>query len=472
MRAGDPSWLQHEPAAGSDLTVRQLLTRVLDSLRSGKGPGARLLRGLAQAGALTVFGLPIAFATQITLARVLGTDDYGIYAFVLSILNMAAIYVTLGLDNASIREVSAFTGLEDWAGVRGFARFSYRATVATSFALSAVGLVIVALWPGIGRPTQMALYTLPLLLPLTAIMVLQTCMLQSTGGLIEAQAPSGIVRPLLLIGLLLTVVFLVGQSLSSAEVLLLSGTASFASVLLSDRFLRKRCHGARPRQPTPEQRKEWLRLGRSLLGVSTFQMAASQQLGIFMIGLLKAKREAGIYSAANQVALPVSIGVGAVLFVAAPMLAQYHSRGQRAELQRTLHLSVLASVALSLPALVAFALIGRWVLGWYGPDFKAGYGILLVLSLSHLIVSLGSGIGGYLLSVSGNEHVNLRITAISAGANFLLVVALVGRYGMLGVAIAFTAAMLLRFALISRFLRREMNLTLLPRGGYRSLLHS
>ncbi len=442
--------------------MRALLDRLINSFRSGEGPGSRMLRGLSHASLITVIGLPLAFATQITLARVLGTEDYGIYAFALSILNMCTIYVTLGLDNVSLREVSAFTGAGDWAGVRGFAMYAYRMTALASVALSSAGAVVLFLWPGIDSPTFKALAVLPLLLPLTGAMVLQTGMLQSTGGLLEAQLPSGAARPLVLIGLLFGAVFVAGHQLSSAQVLVLSSVATLASVLLSDYLLRRRCQWAAARAPDQGQKTEWLRLGRSMLGISTFQMAASQQLGIFMIGLLKAKRDAGIYSAANQVALPVSLGVGAVLFVAAPMLAQYYSQGKRLELQRTLHLSVLGSVALSLPALLLFALIGRWALGWYGPDFKAGYSILLVLSLSHVIVSLGGGIGGYLLSVSGNENANLRITAISAVVNFVLVVALVSRLGMLGVAIGFTAATFLRLVLIARYIHRKMDLSLIP----------
>lgn len=442
--------------------MRALRDRVINSFRSGQGPGARMLRGLSHASLITVIGLPLAFATQITLARALGTEDYGIYAFVLSLLNMAVIYATLGLDNVSLREVSAFTGAEDWSGVRGFAVYSYRMTVLTSMALSAVGAVVLFLWPGIDGPTFKALAVLPLLLPLTAMMALQTSMLQSTGGLLEAQLPSGAVRPTILIALLVGAVFIAGHKLSSAQVLLLSTLAALSSVLLSDYLLRRRCQFAPTRAPQAAEKKEWLRLGRSLLGISTFQMAASQQLGIFMIGLLKAKRDAGIYSAANQVALPVSLGVGAVLFVAAPMLAQYYAQNRRLELQRTLHLSVLGAVTLSLPALLIFVFIGRWALGWYGPDFKAGYSILLVLSLSHVIVSLGGGIGGYLLSVSGNENANLRITAISAVVNFILVVALVSHLGMLGVAIAFTAATFLRFVLIARYIHQKMDLSLIP----------
>ncbi len=442
--------------------VKALADRAWSSFRSGKGPGARLLRGLAHASVLTAMGLPLAFATQVTLARVLGADDYGVYAFVLSILNIAAIYVTLGLDNVSLREVSAFVAREDWPGIRAFARHAYRTTFLVCFALAPIAILVAIFWPGLDRQTAWALATLPILLPVTATMVVQTCMLQSTGDVLWAQLPAGVIRPILLILALLVAVSLAHHKLPPAEVLLLSAGAGGICLFISDYFLRRRSHFAHARQVGPSEKQEWLRLGRSLLGVSTFQMAASQQLGIFMIGLLKAPREAGIYSAANQVSLPVSIGVGAVLFVAAPMLAQYHAANRREDLQRTLHLSVLAAAGLTVPALILFALLGRWALGLYGPEFRSGYPILLVLSLSHVIVSLGGGVGGYLLSVSGNEKANLRITAISAIVNFLLVLALVGRFGMLGVAIAFTSAMLLRMMLIARFISKTMGLSLIP----------
>jgi len=231
---------------------------------------------------------------------------------------------------------------------------------------------------------------------------------------------------------------------------------------LSAYLLRRRTGGVAPRKPSTQERREWLRVGRSLLGISTFQMAGSPQIGILVLGTLLTKRDAGIYSAANQLALPVSIGIAAVLFVAAPMVAQFHAQGRREELQRTLRLSGLAAAGFAVPALAVFALLGKWILGLYGPEFTAGYAILVVFCTTHVISAFGAGIGGYLLSVSGNERANLHITAASAVTNVVLVFALVGRYGMLGVAIAYALAMAVRLALIAIFVHRTMGFSVFP----------
>lgn len=443
--------------------LRQHGERLAQALRSGQGPGARILRGSSLAAIVNVAGLPVSFVTQVMLARSMGAHEYGVYTYALSIVNILTIYATLGLENVSLRFVSAFAGVEDWAGVSGFAQFSYRATLLGSLVLLTLGGVWMAVWPSARQPEEPhALIALLLLLPINAIMVLQSIVLQGTGSVLAAQIPTTIVRPLVFIGLLIVGLVLAHGPLSPITVLLLSSLAGGACVILSAQLLQRRTGNVEARKPTANERRDWLRVGRSLLGISTFQMAASPQIGILVLGTLLTKRDAGIYSAANQLALPVSIGITAVLFVATPLVAQYYAQGRRDDLQRTLRLAGLAATAFALPALAVFVLLGRWILGLYGHEFPAGYSILIVFCSAQVFSALGGGIGGYLLSVSGNERANLHITAASAVANVVLVLALVHRYGMFGVAVAYAASMGLRLALIAAFVHRTMNLNVFP----------
>ena len=170
------------------MALKVLRDRVTNALRSGQGPGARILRGSSLAAIVNVAGLPVSFVTQIVLARSMGANDYGIYAFALSVVNILAIYSTLGLENVSLRFVSTFAGAEDWAGVRGFARFGYRATLLASLVLLIAGGLYIEFWPSATRLAPPALIALILLLPVTAIMVLQSCMLQVPGAYLRRRS--------------------------------------------------------------------------------------------------------------------------------------------------------------------------------------------------------------------------------------------------------------------------------------------
>ncbi len=437
------------------------IVRLRRALTHGSGHGAVLLRGSLQAAIVSGIGVILSFGTQLILARSLGVDDYGTYAVVLSWLNVLQIFATLGLENAAVRFASTYARGGDWAAVQAYSRFAVRCVLVASTTLLTVGAIVLLVKQGLAPGLRIPLVTLILLLPCYATLLVQSAVLQGSGDVLGAQAPTSIARPLIFVSFVLGAMLYAGHRLPPTEVLLLNGLAGVVVVTLSGRLIRRRT-GDAIASSTAVQQKEWLKVGLALLTMSVLQMGASQQLGIFIVGLLRTPREAGIYSAATQLSLPLILGIQAVQFVAAPMMADLHARSRMAELQRVVTMAFLGSAAFAIPCFLGLALLGRWALGLYGPAFVAGYPILLVLAATAVVVALGGGIGSWLLSVTGNERVGIRIVAVAASCNLIASVIFVHFYGTLGAAMAAGLAVLLRFVLVASYAKRRMGVSLLP----------
>ena len=440
-----------------------LPARLRAALTHGSGHGSILLRGSLQAAIVSGVGVVLSFGTQLILARSLGADDYGTYAVVLSWLNVLQIFATLGLENAAVRFASTYARGGDWASVQAYSRFAVRCVLLSSVTLTALGGGVLLLRQGLAPGLRLPLVTLVILLPCYAILAVQSAILQGSGNIIGAQAPNAVARPLIFVALVLSAMVYAGHRLPPTEVLLLNGTAGIVVVLVSGWLIHRHAGGV-VASSTEEQRREWLRVSLALLTMSILQMGASQQLGIFIVGLLRTPREAGIYSAATQLSLPLLLGIQAVQFVAAPMMADLHARQRIPELQRVVTLAFLGSAAFAIPCFLGIVVFGRWALGLYGPAFVAGYPILLVLSATAVVVALGGGIGSWLLSVTGNERVGIQIVAMAATCNLVMSVVLVHKFGTLGAAAAAGLAVLLRFVLVASYTRRRMGIKLLPIG--------
>jgi len=92
------------------------------------GPAAslrgRLIRGGLGSLALKLGSTALGFLLAILLARTLGPEGYGVYAFVFAIVSLLAIPTQLGLPQLVVRETAKAQAAEQWGLMRGLWRWS------------------------------------------------------------------------------------------------------------------------------------------------------------------------------------------------------------------------------------------------------------------------------------------------------------------------------------------------------------
>lgn len=447
-----------EPVAAPRLELREILRRL-----KGDGLGAKLARGGMTSLTVTASGMVVSFFVQILLARTLGGGEYGIYAYVLSWMNILLYVAKFGFDNASLRFTSAYIATEDHALLRGYLRVSQSTAVLIALVLSGLGLVVLEVIGGRLEPSlRGSFYALSALLPVTAILLIKGDILQGLQRIARSQAPHMLLRPLLLGAGFLAVATAGWRQLRSSDALWINVAASIVALLVASvwlaRDLPRGLRSVRPRY----QVRTWFKVAGSIFGINVFQIVLSQQADVFIVGTIQGTASAGVYAAASQLALPMAMGMEAVLFIGAPIIAELHAQGNRAELQRLVRLTGWASIFLAVPVFLAFVGLGPWALSIYGESFASGYPVLIVLGLNNMVTAGGGALGGWMITMMGYERKGLRIVAAGAMVNIVLTVALVPILGMLGAALGTLIATALRLALLTWLLKREVGVMIIP----------
>jgi O-antigen/teichoic acid export membrane protein len=169
---------------------------------------------------------------------------------------------------------------------------------------------------------------------------------------------------------------------------------------------------------------------------------------LVFIRIVRGRAEAGLYSAAYTL-----VAFGANLIVAfahtvMPVLARLDN--DLNERSRVFQRSVFQAFALALPAGVGAALIADQILGTvFGDQFAGGVAAMRILAW-YLPLAAIREMPVVALIAAGQERALLRVNALTALVNVILVVALVPSFGLVGAAAATAATEFIRLWLAAR----------------------
>lgn len=376
------------------------------------------------------------------LARGLGAEGLGVYAFSLALVSVLSVPARLGLPPLLVRETARGQAADDWAPVRGLWHLSSLLAFGVSVAL---GLFLAFfIWAGAVQDEilrRTLLWSLPLI-PLSALVQTQSAKLRGLRHVVAGTVPAMVIRPVLLIVLvtivLLTPVFRLTPPLAM-------GQTVFAA-LIALIFVVWRLRRVRPVQmnkTTPVYKNSiWLRSAWPL-ALSQGLEQINRYLDIMLLGVLAVTIEVGVYRVAAQGALLVSLGLTALTMVIAPFVTRLNDRQEIEKLQKLATYTARAAVAFAIPAVLAFALIGDWLLSTiFGQDFSAAYWPLLILAIGQL-GNTAFGACGLLLKMTGHEKEVANSVAGAASINVFANILLIPIFGVTGAAVATALSLVL-----------------------------
>lgn len=411
------------------------MRRALLRLRAGTNPLVMsFARGVSASFVAKVFGALITFATHIALARMLGSVEYGIYAFVFTWVVLLVLVARLGMDVTLMRFLPQYASGEQWGLLRGIARSAFRYVGVSSLVLAVVagaGFAIGSRLPGAGW--VWAGVAGVALIPALAIAYVVQGALRGLMRAGLAEVLDSVTRPLLLLAVTAAVWLSTRQV--TAVTALLAHTAAAATAVAAGILVLRRALPEASRLASPDYRhREWMGMAFPLVAMGSMNLVLDQ-IDIVMLGIYRGPEQAGIYSAATRIASQTVFFVSALDVVLAPVIARLFAAADRAELQRIITIGAWATAAFTLPAVLVLAGFGKPLLGLYGAEFGAGYVPLLVLLAAKVVNALTGSVGA-VLSMTGNHAVAARVIAVAAIVNVGLNAILVPRFGMVGAAAA------------------------------------
>lgn len=421
-------------AASAPITSPEEATEVLD-LEFSRTLG-QISRHSAVFFAGTLFTLAAGYLVKIYVARVLGAEQLGVYALGMTLVSLTQLFGTLGLQGTAARYVAVYSATAKWDELRGFLTRSVGIVLSLNLAL-ALGLIFSGGWIGrnLYHAPDLAQY-MPLFAGLAVLGALNVFYCQVLAGFKEITKRTVITNfvgsPLVIALTVLLLAlgtgmwgYLAAQVISNVAVVALLVVVAWQLTPPAARF----SFAALP--PVDSEIKSFTA---AVFGMNVVDFLASQADKI-LLGLYLNARVLGIYVLASTLSAFIPIILQSVNQIFAPVIADLHAQGRQDVLQKLFQTLTKWIVALTLPLGCVIIIFAIPLMRIFGPDFEAGWPVLVIGAIGQL-VNCSVGSVGYLLLMSGNQRRLLKVQFATAGVSVLANVALIPALGIVGAAIA------------------------------------
>ena len=399
-------------------------------------------RALAQRTALVAFAIRVASAflaylSQIIMARLLGTYDYGIYVVVWVWLLILGALTSLGFGTSVLRYIPEFIATERQDMLRGMLFGSRVFGVLASTLLALAGVAGAwAFGDFIGEHYLVPIYLAAICLPMMTLIEVQDGIARAYDWIDLALAPPYLVRPLMILVFLGGAAYFAEASVTTA--MIASILATWATAVGQLVLLERRLGSKVPAGPRTITAMPWIMASLPMFLIEGFFVLLTNT-DVIVAGWYLPPEDIAVYFAVVKTLALVHFVYFAVRAASAHKFSQYHAAGDRARLEDFIQDSVRWTFWPSFAVSVAMLLGGRLFLMLFGPEFVDGYPLVFVLVLG-VLARASVGPAEALLTMSGQQRLCATIYAMTFALNFALNVLLIPMIGLMGAAIATTIA--------------------------------
>lgn len=378
-----------------------------------------------------IIGAGSAFLASVLFARLLGSEEFGIYAMVLAAANIAGSIAVLGLPMLVVQRVAAYMSGEQWGLAKGIIIRSHVWVGFAAFALAALGLAIWLVMPGYW---EMAAVVGLFLFPLLSLNLLRAAVLRGLHWAVLADVPELLFRPLVIVSLIgLSHLLLSSEtdSLWAIKVQLVSVGMSF---LLGFWLLKQRMPKEIVDASPVYQDREWRVAALPFLGIGVLTMMESQ-VALLLLGKLTEAEQAGLYQAALQLVSLTILGLLAVNMALQSRLSSAWSQGDKEQAQKLVSEAARLSLLVAISVGGVLAVFAEQFLAIFGADYIEASTALKVLVLGQ-VVNAFAGSCGVVLAMTGHQKKLFHGVSVGLFANVSLCLLLIPVYGIVGAAVA------------------------------------
>lgn len=373
--------------------------------------------------------------TVVLLARILGPEHFGIYAFTISVMTLLSVPTKLGFPMVIIRYASNYFHNKDYNKLKGLFSFTNAIVFIISLLIISTSLILIINdYFSLETENRLALiYGIPLILIL-GLEGLRSASLKGIDEVVVGQIPEMIIRPLIFLILIVSINYIFTDLTYKNSIVIYVLSALIAYLVGAWILVKKLPKGFKSIKSTFE-RKRWIKTAIPLLILGSVQVVGGQ-IDIILLGLYQSNTEVGVYKAIYQTAILVTFGLSAINTVIAPKLSKYFEQNDRARVSRMIKIGNLSIFILGLPIGLILAIFGKEVLGLvFGSEYIIGYTGLFILVMGRIINAL-FGTSTIALKMSGYEKIAAYGIIIGTLVNIALNVLLIPHYGIIGAAIA------------------------------------
>ncbi len=402
---------------------------------------AGLARASATAFAIHIGGAALTYCAQLLVARAIGADGYGQYAYVFAWMTTLAYLAALGFDVGLLRFVSVYRAQSEWGLLRGVIRSAERWVVGVGMAVALACLAFAEAWSQQRSAELTKTFEVGCwLVPILALLWVRSSTVRALGGVLSALGPDRMLRDGVLAAAVGLFAFLLHQAVTPAWVMAATVLGAALGLWLVTAAKRRRMPEA-VRAALPRYAGSvWARAALPLLTLSLVE-AAMNRIGVVVLGWAGMTRDAGVFNLAANIALLSVLPRTAINALFAPAIAALHARHDTAALQALATKTSVWALAGAAGIALSTGIAAEPVLRWLGPGFAAGLAPLRIMLLAQVLTA-AAGSQLSLLTMTGHERSAAIVMVIGAAANLGLSLLLAPGLGLTGVALAASVSLL------------------------------
>ncbi|GAA2353363.1 polysaccharide biosynthesis protein [Catellatospora methionotrophica] len=430
------------------------------------------LFNLVGAGVSALAGL----ALTVVVTRGFDASVAGVLFTLTSVFLILSAAALLGAETGVVYLLAQQRVREETGKIRATVRIATIPVVVASIVL-AVGLWFAAPWlvdimlPDAPAGTVAAIRVFGVFLPTSTI----TGVHLAVGRGLGTTRPNVMVMRVLRPGLqLLGVVAVLIAGWTSSVALALAWSLPYAlglvvAVLWSAKLRRKaERSGKQPVEaPTREDWGRFWRYASPRAGTGLAQLAL-QRLDVVLMAALRGPVDAALYTAATRFLVIGQLGGQALGQTVQHRFSGLLAQNQHDEANRLYQMTTTWLIALIWPFYLTWAIFGGQLMTVFGQGYTAGgdAGVVgIVLSLT-MLVATACGMVSTVQEMAGHTGVAFFQTMLALVVNVVLNIVLIPSYGIVGAAIAWSTALLIKNLLPLVQLQRRHGLSPLCRGGF------
>jgi O-antigen/teichoic acid export membrane protein len=428
----------------------------------------RLLSGSTWALGGKIGATTIGLVTNSVLARLLTTQEFGVYFLAFSIVAVGAVLGSLGLPKTVLRFVAENMTLGQPGRAQRAIYTALGLGVLGAFGASLAYFFIVG--DLVGRylfDSSALVAVIGLTAGWMAISAMQEIMAEVFrgfhdirmatlfGGLATGGRSAGLIMRIMLLACLV-LLWLTIEHTDVRTVMLASLGSGAASALLAAVFLHKRISSLGTQgTENPISARDELRDAFPILIISLTSFILLSAADLWILGIFRSEAEVGLYGAAARLVALIAMPLLLTNLVLPPIIAEMYAQGRTAELEGTLRSFSTLSGLPSLLVLIVFMLLGGPILGLvYGPDYQSAAIVLVLLSVGKL-AAVWAGSCGAVLQFTGHQGSMLRVNLLTSPLFIIGALLVVRDYGPIGIASMTAAITILQNAALVLVARRK-----------------
>jgi O-antigen/teichoic acid export membrane protein len=414
------------------------IPKTLDDFRElfeGDRLAAVFARGASGAFAVRVSGAGLGLISQIVLARLLGSEQYGIYTYVWTCVLILGMLSTLGFRKVLTRFVASLRTEGDMARLRGLLRRSSEVVGGIGMGIGVIGAVVCYLFRStMGSGLALTFVIGFLLLPLIALVHLRKEALTGLRCVVRGDVPFRVLRPLLLTVFAGGAWWALGEQLTAPVMMGLTFLMLVIAFGIATYWLYQYLPGSIWEVEAQYEGERWVQRAFPFLLISSAALLQSN-IDVVMAGAIVGPEAAGIYKVAARITGLLSFALSSMNMIVSPITSELYTKGEMKRLQKVIGWASLGGFLFTVFGGVILLGIGPFLLGLFGSAFRDGYTAMAVLVLARAGFTF-AGPTGMLMTMTGREWAASKAFGLGALLNIMANLALLPILGIVGAAIA------------------------------------